>query len=130
MSWNFKYFTEKEMACHCGCGKLPKPEFMHFLEQMRERADFPFIITSGARCADYNFKITGKRDGAHVRGLAADIKVYGERALKVVELALQYGMTGLGINQKDGGILDLRYIHVDSVPAGDPVIHRPMIWSY
>lgn len=128
MSWDYRYFTEKEMACHCGCGKLPEPGFMHFLEAMRQRADFPFVITSGARCADYNFKVTGKRDGAHVRGLAADIKVYGERALRVVELALQYGMTGIGVNQK--GNIPGRYVHVDSVPAGDPVIVRAMLWSY
>jgi len=31
MDWNYPYFTKKEMECSCGCGGLPRPEFMEML---------------------------------------------------------------------------------------------------
>ena len=37
MSWTAKYFSEKEMACQCGCGESPMDQaFMDKLDALRE----------------------------------------------------------------------------------------------
>lgn len=129
MKWEYPYFKADEMRCHCGeCDTLPRDEFMQILVRMREEAAFPFIITSGYRCAHYNRQVanTGE-NGPHVLGLAADIRVYGDRAFRLIGLAIKHGMTGIGFSQK--GPLSSRYIHVDCVPS-DETHKRPWIWSY
>ena len=63
--------------------------------------------------------------GAHASGRAVDIGVRGDRALKVIEVALKHGMTGIGVNQKGGS----RFIHLDDLEASGK-FHRPTIWSY
>jgi hypothetical protein len=51
----------------------------------------------------------------------------GADALELVALALAYGFTGIGVNQK--GAHDGRFIHLDDLDnaPGQP---RPCIWSY
>jgi uncharacterized protein YcbK (DUF882 family) len=78
---------------------------------MREEAQFPFIISSGYRCPAYNQQVSSSGpEGPHTKG-AADVKVYGERARRVVELAIKYGALGIGISQK--GATASRFIHID-----------------
>lgn len=128
MSWNYPYFTEKEMSCNCGCGGLPQDSFMQILVTMREEAGFPFIISSGYRCPVYNSQVSDSGfTGPHTLGLAADVRLYGERALKFIAIALKHGMTGIGVGQK--GEFRSRYIHTDCVKPGGSY-PRPTIWSY
>ena len=48
-----KYFTEKELACqHCGEEGIDH-EFMGVIEELREELGFPFVVTSGYRCAEH-----------------------------------------------------------------------------
>lgn len=102
-------------------------KFMEQLHYMRAEAGFPFIISSGFRCPEYNSLVSDSGlNGPHTKG-AADIKVYGERALKVIELGMKYGMTGIGVGQK--GPYITRFIHVDNMKA-DALHPRPWIWSY
>lgn len=126
--WHYPYFTYEEMSCHCKCKGTPTPEFMATLVKMREEAAFPFEVSSGYRCPEYN-EIVGHtgENGPHTTGLACDILIYGERAFVLLKLALKYGMTGIGISQK--GDLNSRFIHIDCIQPGgqDP---RPRIWSY
>lgn len=127
MDWKggYPFFNEEELECKCACGMLPQHELMVHLVDMREEAGFPFIISSGARCAEHNKKVSNTGpNGPHVQGLAVDIKVYGARALRVIELALKYGATGVGVSQK--GPYSSRYIHVDWVPGRT----EKTIWSY
>jgi zinc D-Ala-D-Ala carboxypeptidase len=120
------HFTDKELACHCGCGMLPTTNFQLKLETLRQAIDIPLAITSAARCPDYNEKVshTG-RTGPHTQGRAVDIAIRGGDALKLVALALTNGFTGIGVSQKG----DSRFIHLDDLPNkdGQP---RPWIWSY
>lgn len=126
MSWNYPHFTKKEMACHCGCGLLPLPWFMGILEEIREEAGFPFIISSAARCAAYNQQVSDTGPyGPHTHLTAVDVRIYGKRAIKLVELALKYKATGIGVSQK--GLKEDRFIHIDFMPLNDL---RPWIWSY
>jgi len=125
--WPYRFFTEKEMRCKCGCGHLPEHDFMEALDAMRAEAGFPFVIASGARCSDYNNQISDSGiNGPHTKG-AADIRVWGYRAFKIIELAIKYKMTGIGIHQK--GAMGDRFIHVDKLKE-DALHPRPWPWSY
>lgn len=126
--WDYPYFSQEEMRCKCGCGGLPKDAFMKRLVTIREEADFPFIITSGFRCPLYNEEVaTSGSHGPHTKGVAADIKVHGNDALRLVYLAVKHGMTGIGVSQK--GTLGSRYIHLDCLD-NNGTVQRPWIWSY
>lgn len=123
----YPYFTKREMQCKCGCQGLPPDRFMFKLVSLRKECGFAFIISSGYRCPTYNVKIGGTPNGPHTKG-AADILLYHERALIVVELARQHGMTGIGVKQT--GELRNRYIHLDDIDIDAQGYTRSTIWSY
>lgn len=130
MSWPYlPYFTEKELACRCGCGMQVRPELMDILVQARKAAQFAFIISSGARCPEHNNKVSSTGlNGPHTTGLAVDILVNGGKAFELVKLGIHFGMTGIGVSQK--GVIGNRYIHLDCIKPGDGTHLRPWIWSY
>jgi hypothetical protein len=53
------------------------------LERVREAVGRPVIVTSGYRSPKVNAGIGGSKTSAHMRGLAADIKVQGMTALEL-----------------------------------------------
>lgn len=114
MKTSWPNFSKEELACqHCG-NTNPNPEFIELMDEiqkMREILGFPLPITSGYRCPNHELE-EAKLDGpgAHSRA-AVDIHVYGERAHKLLKLALERGFTGIGINQK--GKHKNRFIHLD-----------------
>lgn len=117
-----KYFTEEELACqHCGVRNMDA-HFMELMDDIRERAGFPFVVTSGYRCEDHPIEAKKSAPGAHTTGKAIDISVSGEKALRLIELAQQAGIKRIGVNQKGSG----RFIHLD-VCDDRP---SPAIWSY
>lgn len=119
------HFSKAEVACKCDCGLLPPQDFMDKVERARMRTNFPWPVTSGARCPAHNAKVskTGLT-GPHTRR-AIDIGVRGAQALEVVQAMLAEGFTGVGINQKG----DKRFVHGDDLP-NEPGQPRPTIWSY
>ena len=120
------HFPSYTVTCKCGCGMLPQLDFMEKVEKLRLRLGFPLPVTSAARCAEYNSKVSATgRSGPHVKGRAVDVAVRGSRAVELVRMALTSGFTGIGINQKG----DARFVHLDDLPnkEGQP---RPTIWSY
>ena len=117
-----KYFKREEFLCqHCQAEGI-QDSFVETLDAIREECDFPFVVNSGYRCADHPIELKKDKPGAHQGGYAADISVRGERALKLIEVAIELGVKRLGINQKGGG----RFIHIDT----DPTRVSPAIWSY
>lgn len=64
----YKYFSQKEVDKY----KLT-PELFAILDEMRENANTPFIITSGLRTVEENQKIGGVSNSAHLKGLAVDL---------------------------------------------------------
>lgn len=68
-----KNFTKEELECKCGCGKLPKDDFIHELQLLRNYFGKPMVVTSGARCERYNKKINGAPGSAHILGVGVDI---------------------------------------------------------
>jgi len=121
-----KYFTEKELACHCGCGQVNMDsDFMEMLDNLRWRYNHPLILSSAYRCPDYNAEVSSTGiHGPHTTGKAVDIKIYGEPAHRLLLLAATMPFTGFGFSQK--GKHAARFIHLDTVQGAN----RPGIWSY
>lgn len=120
------HFTSAELTCKCGCGMLPRQDFMDKIERVRVRFGKPMHVTGPARCPKYNNQVsTTGLDGPHTTGRALDIGVRGEDALKLILIAVSEGITGIGVSQKG----DSRFIHLDDIP-NDAKHPRPYIWSY
>jgi uncharacterized protein YcbK (DUF882 family) len=117
------YFTKEELSCqHCGDYKFNE-EFLKILNNIRHECNFPFVVSSGYRCIEHPIEASKLRGGAHTTGSAVDIAVTGDKALKVLEVALAQGIKRIGINQKGNG----RFIHLD---MADDEFPSPAIWSY
>jgi len=72
------HFRRAEFACSCQCGfDTIDHATLEILEAVRVAFDAPVIVTSGARCPEYNAKVGGVPDSQHVLGRAADIQVKG-----------------------------------------------------
>lgn len=104
-----KYFTEDELRCTC-CRNLKIDfDFLNKIEELREFLDFPFIVNSFYRCEKYNKSLPNSSPNSkHLTGNAIDIRATGVRALKLVQNATDYGITGIGvystfIHLDDGG---------------------------
>lgn len=86
---------------------------------------FRTIITDGIRTPEYNTKIGGAKNSAHLLGLAADrSRSDPTEAYYEIKFALEFGMTGIGI--KISGPKNGRFIHLDSLLNST----RPNIWTY
>lgn len=126
----WEHFSKEELACKCGCGggeDQMDDTFMRTMVLIRKEAGFPFPVSSGYRCPEYNARvsITGQ-DGPHTTGRAMDILLSRRRADVVDRLAVKMGaITGRGWNQKG----DHRFLHLDDLPDA-PGRPRPTIWSY
>ncbi|MCA9233254.1 MAG: DUF882 domain-containing protein [Planctomycetales bacterium] len=120
------HFSDGELMCKCGCELLPEQDFMDKIEALRVAYGRSMTVTSAARCPEYNAKVSGTgRTGPHTTGRAIDIAIDRKAAWELLSLAVQFGFTGIGVQQKGGG----RFLHFDDLPnaPGQP---RPTIWSY
>lgn len=64
-----KYFTEKEMSCRCGCGKLNySHDFLIRLTAFRIMMAIIFTVTCGNRCWKHNKdpKVGGEPTSRHL----------------------------------------------------------------
>jgi hypothetical protein len=69
----FKYFKESEIiGLNLGLVKM--------LDQARDIAGIPFVITSGFRNAITKDGVTTRDEGAHSRGLAVDLRCRDSRS--------------------------------------------------
>lgn len=122
MSLNSKYFTEEELRCQ-ETGELNmRPEFIAVLDELRERCGFPFIITSGYRSPKHSIEAKKPVAGTHAMGIAVDIKANSQQKWKIMDKALQLGITRFGIHK--------HFIHID---IGDWDLDRfppNVVWAY
>lgn len=69
------YFTQEEFKCKCG--KCPvkevDPALLSRLNSLRAAYGKPLYVVSGIRCVEYNKKVGGVIDSAHMSGQAADL---------------------------------------------------------
>jgi len=120
-----KYFKDSEFECpHCKKIEMNQ-EFLQRLDSIRGYLRFPFIISSGYRCQEYNKSIGAKPTSGHVLGRAVDIAIIGEDAYEIITYAKSYGFTGIGTSQKGRH----RFIHLDDL-NGSIEQPRPWLWSY
>jgi len=116
------YFSEAELSCSC-CGQnYFAAEMLFIINSIREECGFPLPVTSAYRCEKHPVEAGKKRPGAHTRGYAIDIAVRGERAHRLLEVALTKGIPRIGVSQKG----EHRFIHLDI----DSSLPSPMVWSY
>lgn len=106
-------FSLREMQCKCGCrapvGVVKNLQILaQALQQLRNLAGGPLVVTSGYRCPAHNTKVGGARGSQHVFGIAADI---WSKTLTPAELAALAEQVPAFQN---GGIGKYsRWIHVD-----------------
>ena len=104
------HFTEAELSCRCGCGKMVEEDLLVRLEALRRIVNRPLIITSGARCEEYNRKIGGKPKSWHLHGLAVDVACTNTwDRFALIHAAQQLGFNGIGIAEN--------FIHLDLRPV-------------
>ena len=93
------YFTTKELECKC-CGKcLISTELLSRLNEARQLAGIPFIITSGYRCQKHNEEVGGKPNSAHTSGKAVDIAFKNSaQCFRILKALYDSGFKRIGIN--------------------------------
>ena len=124
----YKYFTDDELRCHCGCNEQKMDEgFMERLIALRESYGKPMVISSAYRCPEHPIERSKRTLGPHTTGMAVDVQVFGENALELLRMALEVGFYGIGVSQS--GARKNRFIHLDTAPQVEGR-QRPWIWSY
>jgi uncharacterized protein YcbK (DUF882 family) len=106
-------FSQRELACKCGCvtpagvaRNLLK--LAQALQELRDLAGSPIVITSGYRCPIHNRNVGGAQYSQHMQGTAADL---WSKTLTVNELLVLAEKVPAFAN---GGIGKYsRWIHVD-----------------
>ena len=132
-----RHFKLKEFASPDDpkSGKKMDKTFLLFLDELRNRCNFKFFITSGFRTEAYQedlrrrgYKTAKKGTSPHLEGIAADVAITDsyKRALFVgfaLELASELDLPfRLGIAGKDKG----NFIHIDISEK----LTSPKIWIY
>lgn len=103
-----RHFNPSEFTCKCGCGlNNISDELVNMLDNARELAGVPFMVTSGCRCEKHNKASKGKPDSAHLTGLAADIAAPVEKRHTILAALINVGFLRIGIS------FDNSFIHVD-----------------
>ena len=118
INWTkYPNFSPSEFKCPC-CGLVNIDErFLSKLQEAREIAGIPFNISSGCRCQEYNKKVGGKENSAHVASkdlvsYAVDIRITNDRERFLIDDALH------AVRFHRFGIYPT-WIHVDSSPSAD-----------
>lgn len=114
------YFTEKEVACRCGCNfLLYNHDFLIRMTLARHLAAFPFPVTSWCRCKEHNEAVGGVLNSSHLLGVAADIFVIKQTLrYRIIDALHQAGLWRIGIGAD--------FVHVDQ----DPTKTRHSVWIY
>lgn len=103
------YFTTEEFECPCECGFGVQESdidenLIEYLNIMRLLYGKPMVVTSGARCQDYNTEVGGLPNSAHLphpltaQCRAVDILVRsGYARSELIELAHTIGINRIGV---------------------------------
>ena len=127
-------FSRNEFACKCGCGiDDPHPFLVVGLQALRDKANYPLVITSGCRCFDHNEAVGGSFGSHHVPddgrySRAADCYLVGVGLRQSVELATMipvFKSGGIGVYYDEHGAR----LHVD-VRSGPPARWGKLFGKY
>lgn len=117
----YKYFrlNEFDSPDEPGSGELMEPNVLEALDNARDLAGFPFVVTSGVRSIAHNKAVGGTKSSSHLLGYAVDLAVpNSRRRFIMLEALLDAGFTRIGIGED--------FIHVDM----DPQKTQNVIWTY
>ena len=119
MDWSrVRYFRRHEF----GQGEPdiePDPLLVEMLDEARQFAGIPFVITSGLRTQERNSEVGGAPTSAHLTGHAVDIRCPTSRHRhKILEAALMVGFRRVGIGRG--------FVHLDT----DSAKAQDIIWLY
>ena len=113
----YKHFDISEFRCRETGENDMKEEFIHMLDELRERCGFSFVITSGYRSKSHTAERSKEKGGTHTQGIAADIAVKnGFERMNLVHEALKMGFGGIGVART--------FVHVDMRAT------TPVMWTY
>ena len=107
-----------------GSGRMMDRGFLRLLDEARDCAGIPFVISSGFRTVDYNRSLIAKglpasRNSSHLLGLAADIEVLNSQdRFIIIDALMEVGITRIGIGKN--------FIHCDI----DEMKPENRIWTY
>jgi len=122
MSWReIKHFSPKEFDSpdRPGSGDEMDMQFIRKLDELRVCLGHPLHINSGYRTQEHNDFMGGVEFSAHMKGLAADVRVVGnEQRYWLVSEALELGFQRIGIARG--------FVHLDT----DLSLPCPRIWMY
>jgi uncharacterized protein YcbK (DUF882 family) len=127
-NWDiYPNFTKQEFDCkHTGRNRMDA-DFMDLLQKIRNEYGLPMHITSGFRDSTHPVEERKTNPGEHSYGLACDVAVYGENAVKLLRAALRLGMPRIGVKQN--GPVSGRFIHLGYATKSQG-FNSPWIWSY
>lgn len=113
MKWfNYEEFDSPDTP---SSGNLMEQDFLEMLDDARNVAGIPFVITSGYRTEDWNAYVGGARSSSHCKGCAADIACANARERFLIVMALlEVGFDRIGIYE--------HHIHCDNDWEKDPAV--------
>ena len=130
-----EYFKIKEFASPDDpkSGKNMDIKFLRFINELRKRCKFPFIVTSGYRTPEYHKSLKDRGyhtspTSAHLKGLAADIVMTDskKRARFVYEAMNLCSELSLPFRVGLAGKSKGNFAHIDI----DETKKSPKIWIY
>ncbi|HDV5783358.1 TPA: hypothetical protein RJD83_000270 [Legionella pneumophila] len=128
MDWDkYPNFRRDELKCkHTGECNM-HPEMMRILQDIRNDLGRPIFISSGYRSVKHPVEQEKEKPGEHTYGMAVDILCHGERAIKIIELAINHDIKRIGVHQK--GNANGRFVHIGI--ADRFMLEFPQsIWTY
>ena len=91
------------------------------VDNMRHRSGIPYKITSAYRTPEYNKKIGGVKDSAHLLGKAVDISAPDSKTkYSIIEAAVHFGIERIGVASN--------FIHIDLQEETEKP--TKVIWTY
>ena len=112
-----RYFKIEEFDCQETGNNQMNEDFLNILDELRDRCNFPFKITSGYRDPTHPLELKKEKPGTHSQGIAADIRIMnGSQAYTLLSTAFNMGFGGIGIAKT--------FIHVDIRNT------TPVVWTY
>ena len=107
-----RHFSAAEFRCKCGCGagiERMNTDLLMMLDELRDRAGIPLVLSSPYRCEAHNRKIGGVNNSAHTRGYAVDIRcVDSHSRFVILQALLEVGFRRIELAPT--------WIHVDNDP--------------
>ena len=127
--WPWTHFTPAELA-DAETGELVVvPDFLDWLEIVRNAHGKPIIVNDATRPAARQQRKSGRTTGSHVDGMAIDARVHGEDAEILERIAIEHGVLGRGVYQGSDTPIKKRFLHLDRWTKAPPDLRRRRLWS-